>query len=294
MLLEWQRGLDRLFTLKATNSRGNVLNLNDQNRFVIVNIDGLEPPSATINTAHISGFDGEQFNSSYVNMRSIVISIVLRGEIERNRILLYKYFKVKQKVRLDYTNNSRNVWIEGYVEDIEAPRFSQTSIVNISILCPQPFFKDIKEIVESSNRMTDNFEFEFSCENGDTFEFGIIEDDVEILVINDGDVESGMEIILETSGSVTNPKIFNRLTGEKFELKISLLAGDKVVISTHKGNKKANLIRNGITTNIFNNIYHDSVWMQLEPFDNIFNYEVDSGIDFLTVSIIHTNLYEGV
>ena len=85
-----------MFTLKIDNHRGSVTELtHNRGRYAVVGIDGLTRPPTNINTAVAGGIDGSFFNSARVEQRNLVISIILRGDIEANRQALYSIFPLK-------------------------------------------------------------------------------------------------------------------------------------------------------------------------------------------------------
>ena len=85
-----------MFTLSVENDRGEKLELTHNKKYTVTNITGLNPPKATINTSPVSNFDGVRQNGSRAEPRNLVITVVIEGDIEANRINLYKYFKIKR------------------------------------------------------------------------------------------------------------------------------------------------------------------------------------------------------
>ena len=119
----------------------------DPFNYPVVSVDGLTPTGATINTSNVATVDGTFFNSSYVNQRNIVLTITPNVEAERARLFLYQYFKPKYPVTLYFKTRTRDVYIEGYVETFEGSLYDQKQSFQISVICPQPFFNDVKESV---------------------------------------------------------------------------------------------------------------------------------------------------
>ena len=282
-----------MFEVSVENKRGNKINFVQNENYAITSITGLGSPDAAINTVNVGSFDGERFNSSRVGMRNIVITIAILGDIEKNRIALYKIFKSKQWIRFYYKNKSRDVYIDGYIENAPVSLFTQNQEVQVSILCTEPYFKNAEEIINDMSLIIDAFSFPFAIEDEGT----IFSEHVEVsekIVMNEGEVKNGMTIELKATGTVLNPKIFNRETSEFFGLNFTMQAGDFITVSTIKGAKTVYLLRNGIESNIFNNIMKDITWLQLEPGDNVFTFEAESGAEFLEVSFKHRDNYEGV
>lgn len=282
-----------MFEVTIENKRGNAISFYQNDKYAITSITGLGPPDANINTVNVGSFDGERFNSSKLTMRNIVMNIAILGDVETNRIALYKVFKSKEWIKFNYKNGLRNVFIEGYIESAPIDLFTQNQEIQISILCPDPYFKNAEEIIEDMNLIINTFYFPFAIEDSG-ITFSKYDEILEKTIVNEGDVAEGITIELRAIGVVKNPKIFNRDTTEFFGLNITMQEGDLITVSTIKGAKTVYLLRNGENINIFNNIMKDITWLQLEPGDNVFTYEAETGTEYLNILFRHTDNFEGV
>lgn len=282
-----------MFTLKVENKNGEVLTLRQNKNYAVTKIEGLNPPSATINFSEIAGVDGGLFNSSRVEMRNIVLTIKPLPPVEKNRLNLYKYFNIKQWCKIYYSNASLDVQTEGYIETIEANLFSKSEEIQVSIMCPKPYFESLSEIYSDISKVVANFEFPFAIEK-EGIEFSRIEKDEFALVINSGDIESGVIIEIVAKGAVTNPIIYNTGTGGMFGLNITLNEFDKIVINTNSGEKGVHLISGGVETNIINKIMSGVEWFKLTPGDNTFSYDATSGTEQMSIVFRHSTKYGGV
>lgn len=150
-----------MFSLTVQNKYGEQLELTHNAAYAITEIDGIDPPDAVINTTKNAGADGSVFNSAYVNDRQITITLVVNAPAEVNRLNLYRYFKTKFPVRLYYSNKSRNVYIDGYVQNITVGYFEQKQTVQIVIFCPRPQFNGVNESVQEFATVESLFEFPF-------------------------------------------------------------------------------------------------------------------------------------
>ena len=150
-----------MFTLIAQNKYGQQLELTNNKAYVITSIDGIDPPDAVINTTRNASADGSVFNSSYVDDRTITITLSINGPAEENRINLYKYFKAKYPVRLYYKNDTRDVYIDGYVKNINIDFFNKKQVAQINVFCPEPFFNGTEETVTDFSSVQPMFEFPF-------------------------------------------------------------------------------------------------------------------------------------
>ena len=77
-----------MFTLKAENIYGQKIELTHNDAYVIENVIGLDPPDGVINTTRNASADGSIFNSSYVDNRTITITLAINAPAEENRIEL--------------------------------------------------------------------------------------------------------------------------------------------------------------------------------------------------------------
>lgn len=134
-----------MFCLKIENARGEIFELtHDTKNYAIVHVDGLTPPKSLINTSVGGGMDGTFYNSARVDQRNIVLTVVFNGDIEGNRQRLYKMFPQKSPCIIYFSNANRNVKITGYVEAMEADLFVQREQMQISLICPRPFWESLE------------------------------------------------------------------------------------------------------------------------------------------------------
>ena len=105
-----------MYTAKIENSGGEVLTLTwAESKWQVFDITGLDPPAAQINLTNLAGLDGARLNSTKLGTRNIVISIKINGDVEGNRLDLYRFFRTKEACTFYFTNGRRDVKIEGVV-----------------------------------------------------------------------------------------------------------------------------------------------------------------------------------
>ena len=282
-----------MFTLICENSRGQQLNLTRNNEYIVTRVDGLTPSNASINTTKVALGDGAIYNSSVVNERNIVITLYISGNIERNRQRLYSIFKTKELCRIYFKNQYRSVYIDGYVESFEATIFDKQQKVQISILCPSPYFVNVNQHEYDFSWTASGIQFPISIP-AEGIEFGTIENISSVNVINNGDVDTGVKIVITARGTVLNPTIINTQTNERMKINYSMQAGDTITITTYRGEKHIRLTHNGVTTNILRALDTTSTWFKVYVGDNPFAYESSTGGGNLDIKFIFSELYEGV
>lgn len=426
-----------MYTLIAQNKYGQQIELTDNPDYTITSIEGLNPPEAVINTSRNANTDGSVYNSSYVGDRQIIITMAINYPAEVNRINLYTYFKTKMPITLFYANDTRNVYIQGYVKAFTVDFFAKKQVAQITIECPKPFFSDVDNDSQILSQVASLFEFPFEInarpsnnlipypydygtrvyrgitftDNGDgtittngtatayadyplqlrtdtqtpfylpngtytisgcpagggsstyrilvgktvngawqtiaadsgegaTFEydtsmgalgvviavyqsmtvndvtfkpmlnvgstalpyeqyvapgieFSAIEEN-NIIIINEGDVETGAVITIHALGSVSNPVIYNVNTSEYFGVNTQMAAGDDIIINTKAKEKEVILVSNGVTTNLIGSVKSGSTWLQLIPGQSEFTMTADGLPENVYATFTLTNLYEGV
>lgn len=282
-----------MYTLIAENKYGEQLEITNNPRYVITDIDGLYPPEGVINTTQVANMDGSVFNSSHINDRVITITMAINGPAEANRLLLYRYFKTKYPVRLYYKNGVRDVYIDGYVSKFSVEYFEKKQTAQIEISCPMTLFRAVKESVTEFANIENMFVFPFTIEVAG-IPFSEIALGEQKTIINGGDVETGVIIKLNALGTVLNPKIYNVDTSDRMTLSVEMQAGDEITINTRKKEKSITLLRDGVQTNIVGKLDAGSTWFNLIPGDNIFTYEADEFPEHLQCIFIINNQFEGV
>lgn len=282
-----------MYSLKVKNNRGEMLTLSNNPNYSIQRIEGLSPPQVSINSSVNTTTDGSRINAVRLESRNIVIYVAFEGNVEQNRLEIYKYFPPKRNISLYFKNGSRDVYIEGVVELIECDLFTNKQIAQISIICGKPYFKAVNELLTNFSDIAALFEFPFAIEE-EGIEFSSITTNQRKSIINVGDVETGVIIEIFALGTVVNPVIYNALTREKIHLNFTMLASDKIVINTNVGEKAITLIRAGVSSNAMGFLSMDSKWLTLENGDNVFTYTAESGSINMQITFKTNLLYSGV
>ena len=299
-------------SVTVTNYRGDSIKLEltrpEKSGFAISKIEGLGPGTATINTTELSTGDGAYFNSSRVPARNITLSLIYWGQdnIEDIRQMSYKYFPLKKMVTLQIETDNRVSEIDGYVESNEPDIFSEQESADISIICPNPFFRSAFETqITTFSSVEPLFEFPFSNESltENLIEMSVLRDQFDRTIIYEGDYEIGVTISILAYGEASDITIYNVGTRESMKIYTDTIAaitgsglveGDELEICTVKGQKSATLIREGVMTNVLNAIDRHSDWFLITKGANQFAYTASSGASNLQIEIENQIIYEGV
>lgn len=257
---------------------GETLDLFNDKYFDLVNVDGLTSSNVTIATATTPTVDGDTVNNVQANPRAITLDLHVKSDVDvevcKRHIL--NVVKIKQTATLRYTQGTgteqRIIEIAGVVQSIELPRFNNNCQMQISMYCSNSFWEDVNEIVVEISRIIPKHHFPIAFPINNPIPLGVIDSDMRKSYVNDGDVETGLIITIIATGDVTNPVIYNE-NGDYIGVNDSLIANDKIVINTNKGNKT--ITKNGVS--IINKIKAGSTFLQMATGDNIFTIDADAG-----------------
>lgn len=250
------------YTLTVKNDRNETLDLSGNEYIKIYKIGGLSPAAAEISAIDAVGYDGGSFSAARTGYRNITLQLVPVKNIEESRQLLYTFFAPKKKVRLYFKNKGRDVYIDGYVETMEADLFDEMQTADISILCPNPYF--IK------NEDPDHYAADTS-------------DNKATLTLNGGDTESGLKFTINLNAPHGRHKpiiIENTTHNEKITIKNTAeYYGGYFIINTFPGEKSAThgTVEMIPEDNIIADIEipmtangYSRKWVMLHPGENVF------------------------
>lgn len=283
-----------MYTLKIENEYHSQIELtHNEDQLQVTSVTGLNPPAAAISTTVVAGFDGERFNSSRMDKRNIVISFVINSNVDDNITRLNRVIFPKRYLKVYYKSRSKDLYIEGYTESFEYDHFDNKIACQLSVICPSPFWIS-NELTEALlSPVVDLFEFPFSIpvEGIALSEFvGSKTGNVD----NNGNIETGVIIEIEAINNIIEPTIINVNTGQRMTVNVEMNDGDRIIISTIKGNKYIKLDCNCVESNLINDLTPDSEWIQLLPGSNRFNYTALYGESNMRITVKHRDLFGGV
>lgn len=282
-----------MYEVIIENAKGEQLNLTNDEELMLCTIDGIYGYTNTINNHTLANYDGAIHDSSYTNVRQIVMEFALYGKPEEQRIKLYRYFNRKGAVKFYYQSDLRKVYINGHVEDITINVHTNPVEAVVTILCEDPLFKATTgEIVYYSERIP-LLKFPFSTNIKEPVEFSRLEILNEQNLYNEGSAPTGLIVTFKAlGGKVTNPVIENANTAEKMGLTgYEMQNGEVITIDTRKGYKT---ITSNINGDLLAYIIDDFKWLNVNVGDNIFRKGATNGDANLTVRFNFEKCYDGV
>lgn len=126
--------------------------------YLIDHVGGLGPSDAVVSSSDYALIPGSRFHNTTVGTRNITLSLLLSenntngltiAQLRRN---LYRVLPTGERVRLRFwTDGEYEMRIDGYVETVEPSIFSKEPRIEISILCPEPYFEAPEPLITNNN-----------------------------------------------------------------------------------------------------------------------------------------------
>lgn len=283
-----------MFKFTLENENGSSININDGIRYAILSVSGLNPPSASIFTAKSPNRKGSRYNGSTLNERNILMSIKILGDIERNRNDLYEWIDTEQYIKVYYQNGVKNVYCEGHIEDCEVELFTDNEVINLAILCENPYWMDLQAIATDISTLLREFTLPFAI-SASGIPFSTIREENTTAVYNSG-AETGVKIVIKCKGEVKNLLLFNADdTSQTFKINYTFPMNWTIEINTDGSPKTCKGISpEGNVVNLLRYVGNNPTWFILKKGMNSFGYTADAGTSNAEVSITYANKYLGV
>lgn len=267
--------------------------------FLLVDCEGIYSVENNVATSDNTMTDGATYQGSTVKKRNIVLTVSYKENYLRNRNKLYSLFLPKSSGTFIYTEEGIERQIEYYVEKIENDSGKRCRTAAISLICPDPYFVAPEDIVVALANWEPQFTFAFSIPTSG-IEFGAKEKEKMKTIENDSAADQiGLEIVIEATGEVLNPKIYHIEKNEFIKIgtdrmPLEMQMGDKLIITTGTNNKHIYRETEGVLEEINEYLDLDSEFLQLAPGNNTFAYTADSGEGYMAVTIKYRFKYLGV
>lgn len=232
----------------------------------ISNIDGLDPVKGSVNTSALGSVDGSSYTGSSVLTRNIVLTLKPNPDwntwtYEKLRRLLYSYFMPKLVVRLVfYSDDMIPVEIYGVVEDVNINMFSKEPELNVSIICPDPYFTALEPVIVTGlNGVPTTVDYQGNVETGMIVRITHVSGTPSSLAIQLGDPKISL---FGVAATVDSSKYFE----------MSSIPMRKYVQNVSIGT--------GVIDNLLSGIYiqEGTFWPTLQPGTNEFEIISDSGV----------------
>lgn len=268
------------------------------NPFLLVEADGCYLAQNTVTISENTMTDGGTFQGSIAKVRNIVLTLKDIEDHVENRNFLYQLFKSNELGTLIFQEDDEKRKIEYYVESITSTGEYGARTYTVSLLCPDPFFYALNDVIIYMSSWEAGFEFihEFVAE-GEELGYRVANTISEIFNENGAD-GVGMTIKILAEGTVTNPEVTRIESNESITVgtdarPFSMVSGDVLTITTTNNNKHVYLTHDGVTEEVNQYLTEDSVFIQLMRGINTIGYSAKVGEGNMLVEISYKLKYVG-
>lgn len=268
------------------------LQMNEKTDIHIIDIQGIEASSYTINKVN-SEQDGATPTSIRIEPREITIT----GDIEKNeneltnRDYLIRFFNPKQDGTMYITRNNISRKIQYKVSSLDFATNKMYEYIDFTLVLEcieDPYFSDAKNRGNYLTLISPQFTFPLVINPNKIMGYRRYKPVMPL--VNDGDKETGIEIIVTAKrGKMKNIKLTLN-NKEYMKVNITMAQWDVLKINTNPRKKAVTLNDENIITKIDRN----SSFFSLKIGKNILKYECDEGSTNIDIDVQFYRKYLGV
>ncbi len=273
-------------------SQNKLIQMNKSSEFKILEVEGLEASAYSINKTD-SNQDGAIITYRKIEPREIVI----KGDIQKNanennnRNKIINFFNPKFDGILKVFRNGTERKISYVVSSFKFinKKMSEFTQFQIILECVNPYFESVDDFGNNVASISKQFAFPLVIPSGIGKMMGYKTFNENVVLVNDGDCETGAEIHIKAKGGkVVNPKI--SLNDTFIALNLEMVDGDTLIINTNQ--RKKSITLNG--ENVVQKIDRKSTFFNLNVGTNVLKYESDEGYSYMEVYVYFYKKYLGV
>jgi len=261
-----------------------VLGARPRDSLILQSVTGLGPPDKSLFVGDYAR-DGGVYTGRRTLTRNPVLTIKINpnfgnGEtVDGWRDILYRTFNDPfvdgDDVTLVLHDDIKPLrQLTGYCEKFEGELFDQETVSQISLICPDPYIRDVAETAVTPPEGAAGWQ---------TVPF-----------VYAGTAEAGFEITIEIQATTSTLTLDNN--GRQMVLTYpSFLTGDVVYINTKPGERQIKLTRGGVDYDVLYTLYSESPWLTLHSQSNSLQVYGVSDTNFVAAitSLKFTQLWWG-
>ena len=136
--------------LTITNKAGETLDLlNNTDKFVLFEAEGLHGIETEINETESPYMDGTIVEHVKALPRGIELKFKITGDVKETLDFFTKTVKSKQRATLTEEEDGKEITINGIITIPPYTRMSQSCEIAISLYCGQPYWEDLKKVIDA-------------------------------------------------------------------------------------------------------------------------------------------------
>ena len=241
---------------------------------------------------------GHTLGTREVEIKGWIIAST-EAEMTQRKKQLNKFFNPLHLMTLLYSRYGLDFYCQKTIQYGSEEKENNEVICHwvVDGIAPDPFFKNVVDSIFEASTITGMFHFPLTVKSNeyDNLVFGKIVNTTIFSAYNTGHIPTGFKVTFYArGGSVTNPTLIHVDKQQFIKINKTLEQGESVIVDTNRGSRSVIGISNGVRYNWF--IYKDldSSWITLDTGNNIMNYNADSGVGLLDVTIELKYRYEEV
>ena len=256
--------------------------------FKIRAYEGFEASDYQIGYKQNAQIDSATITSKKVEPREITIEAECT-DTSKDKVLRFFNPKMTGKLIVELNNNKR--WINYEVKSLKIKQESLYEPIHfiVTLFCAQPFFMDMSDFGKDIAASVPLFAFPFVWKVKRDYVISYRQFSTNFMIVNGGDVFTGMKVDFIARDVVRNPKLFLQ-DGSFIRVLVEMREGDTLTINTNPGSKS--IYFNG--QNITNKMDRMSNFIGLKVGENVLTYTADQGYLHLIVRLFYTPMYLGV
>ena len=275
-----------LTLVEITNVRSDKLQLtpaNSSNGYVVKDIEGLDPVTATLTTSSLAQVDGVQFQNAQRTSRNITMKLGLQPDyvsttVDSLRTALYDYLMPKANILLGfYKDGVLFATTAGQVESFENSMYSSDPEVDISVICYDPDFYAPAPVVTDIDTVMDT---------------------TATLINYAGTSDAGIIFTINVNRDMGSFSLYNVAPDNTVQVfgvtavSGTFIDGDVITITSIPGMKSVTLTRAAITTSVLYYVDDAATWISLQRGENFFR--AYAGGDGVPCVLTYTPLYGAI
>lgn len=272
-----------LTLVEVTNASGNPLMLSlldSSNGYVVEDVEGLDPVTATLTSSTMAQMDGAEPQNAQRGTRNITMKVGIEPDwvvdtVDSLRTNLYDWFMTKMNVSMSFfKDGTLFATTTGQVESCTNTMFSPDPEVDISIICYDPdFYAPAPETL--SGNTTTGF------------------DTVDIAY--EGNSDAGIIFTLNINRNISGFTLYNTTPSgilQKIDMEGTFLTDDIVTITTIPGSKSIMLTRADVTVSFLPFAVEPISWIALQDGGN--SFRVSAAGDPIPYTVTYTAKYGAI
>lgn len=287
-------------TLTNLTTQNSILIGDGTNSVYVLDSVDWDTPSVNVSTYRVPKQVGESFSSMVVGSRNpTIIGYVIADtrnieakawdeyyqkqleQIEKSKIVLDKLINIYYDICINVNG------YELYARPVSPVKYANTETENNEVLCKfqielkcfEPMFIKGKDVI-GLTEVAGAFHFPFHVTNSEQLIFGQLKSKGNIVIENDGDIDSGCIITIRAiAGALVDPQVNNITTGEYIGLEgVTIPYGDYIEINTNTGEEEIvhhKATEGGTKKSLVGNITAGSTFFKISQGNGIYGFTID-------------------